>query len=63
MNYLDLTLIEIHKALVDKKIKVSDLVKEVVREIEKSKPKFIISRPHNQKLFTKIYILIKSLIV
>ena len=41
----------------------SDLVKEVVRELEKPKPKFIISRPLNQKLFTKIYILIKTLIV
>ena len=41
----------------------SDLVKEVVRELEKPKPKFIISRPLNQKLFTKIYILIKILIV
>ncbi len=41
----------------------SDLVKEAVREIEKDKPKFIISRPLNQKIFTKIYILIKTLIV
>lgn len=40
-----------------------DLVKEVVREIEKDKPKFIISRPLNQKIFTKIYILIKTFIV
>lgn len=41
----------------------SDLIKEVVRELEKPKPKFIISRPLNQKLFTKIYTLIKTLIV
>ena len=41
----------------------SDLVKEAVREIENDKPKFIISRPLNQKIFTKIYILIKTLIV
>ena len=41
----------------------SDLVKEVVREIEKDNPKFIISRPIREKLFTKIYILIKTLIV
>jgi len=44
-------------------IDYSYLVKEVVREIEKDKPKFIISRPLNQKIFTKIYILIKTLIV
>ncbi|HIT37993.1 MAG TPA: SDR family NAD(P)-dependent oxidoreductase [Candidatus Onthousia faecipullorum] len=41
----------------------SDLVKESVKEIEKSNPKFIISRPFSQKLLTKIYILIKTFIV
>ena len=41
----------------------SDLVKEIVKEIEKNNPKFIISRPILQKIFTKIYILIKALIV
>ena len=40
----------------------SDLVKEVVREIEKVKPKFIISRPIRDKLFTKLYVLIKTFI-
>ena len=41
----------------------SDLVKAVVREVEKEKPKFIISRPRGEKLLTKIYILIKTFIV
>ena len=41
----------------------SDLIKDVVKEIEKPNPKFIISRPISQKIFTKIYILIKTLIV
>lgn len=41
----------------------SDLVKEVVKEIEKPNPKFIISRPLSQKIFTKLYILIKTFIV
>ena len=36
MNYLDLTLIEIHKALVDKKIKVSDLVKEALKRAKEN---------------------------
>lgn len=40
-----------------------DLVKEVVRELEKPNPKFIISRPLSQKIFTKLYILIKTFIV
>ena len=40
-----------------------DLVKEVVKEIEKPNPKFIISRPLSQKIFTKLYILIKTFIV
>ena len=44
-------------------IDYSDLVKEVVREIEKDKPKFIISRPFSQKIFTKLYVLIKTFIV
>ena len=44
-------------------IDYSDLVKEVVREIEKDKPKFIISRPLSQKIFTKLYVLIKTFIV
>ena len=41
----------------------NDLVRTVVREIEKDKPKFIISRPVGEKIFTKVYILIKTLIV
>ena len=40
-----------------------DLVREVVKEIEKPNPKFIISRPLSQKIFTKLYILIKTFIV
>lgn len=36
MDYLDLTLIEIHKALVDKKIKVSDLVKEALKRAKEN---------------------------
>ena len=36
MNYLDLTLIEIHKALVDRKIKVSDLVKEALKRAKEN---------------------------
>ena len=44
-------------------VRYSDLVKEVVREVEKDKPNFIISRPISQKIFTKIYILIKTFIV
>ncbi len=41
----------------------SKLVKEVVREIERDKPKFIISRPKIEKILVKVYILIKSFIV
>ncbi len=41
----------------------SDLVDSVVREIERVKPKFIISKPTNQKILTKLYILIRTLIV
>ena len=36
MDYLDLTLIEIHKALVGKKIKVSDLVKEALKRAKEN---------------------------
>lgn len=45
------------------KFDYSDLVREVVKEIEKDKPKFIISRPLNQKIFIKLYVIIKSIIV
>ena len=41
----------------------NDLIKAVVREVEKDKPKFIISKPRGEKLLTKIYILIKTFIV
>ena len=41
----------------------SDLVNDVVREIEKDNPSFIISRPIREKIFTKIYILIRTFIV
>ena len=41
----------------------SDLAKAVVREVEKEKSKFIISRPRGERLLTKIYILIKTFIV
>ena len=45
------------------KFDYNDLVREVVKEIEKDKPKFIVSRPLNQKIFIKLYILIKTFIV
>lgn len=45
------------------KVDYDDLIKTVIKEIEKPNPKFIISRPISQKIFTKIYILIKTLIV
>ena len=41
----------------------SDLVKDVVKNIEKNKPSYIISRPMIEKLFTKLYVIIKSIIV
>lgn len=41
----------------------SDLVNEVVKNIEKNKPKYIISRPIGEKLFIKLYVIIKSIIV
>ena len=41
----------------------SDLVKDVVRGIEKDNPSFIISRPIREKIFAKIYILIRTFIV
>ena len=41
----------------------SDLVKDVVKNIEKDKPSFIISRPIVEKIFTKVYVIIKSIIV
>ena len=44
-------------------IDYSSLVSSIVKQIEKSNPKFIISRPIAQKIFAKIYILIKTLIV
>ena len=45
------------------KYNYSDLVKDVVKNIEKDKPSFIISRPIIEKLFTKLYVIIKSIIV
>ena len=41
----------------------TNLIRDIIKEIEKTHPKFIISRPLSQKIFTKIYILIKTLIV
>lgn len=38
----------------------SDLVKDVVKNIEKDNPSYIISRPIVEKLFTKLYVIIKS---
>mgnify|MGYP005787250463 CR=1 FL=1 len=40
-----------------------DITIKVVKEIEKTNPKFIISRPYYQKLFVKIYMIISSFIV
>ena len=45
------------------KIDYNDLVKDIVKEIEKDRPKFIISRPYYQKLFVKICIFVKSIVV
>ena len=41
----------------------SDLVKDVVKNIEKDNPSYIISRPILEKIFTKVYVIIKSIIV
>lgn len=45
------------------KLDYSDLVNDVVREIEKNNPSFIISSPIRGKIFAKIYILIRTFIV
>lgn len=45
------------------KLDYSDLVNDVVREIEKDNPSFIISSPIRGKIFAKIYILIRTFIV
>lgn len=37
MNYLDLTIVEIHQALLEKKVKVSDLVKESLKRAKENK--------------------------
>lgn len=45
------------------KIDYNDLIYYVVRELEKEKPKFIISRPISQKIFTKLYMIFTFLVV
>ena len=40
-----------------------DLINQIVLECESKKPKYIISRPISQKILTKLYIIIKSIIV
>lgn len=37
MNYLDLTIVEIHEALLNKKVKVSDLVNEAISRCKNDK--------------------------
>ena len=45
------------------KMDYDDLIDDTVKAIESKKAKFIISRPISQKIFTKIYILIRNIIV
>ena len=44
-------------------IEYHDLINDIIKEIESNRPKFIISRPYLQRLFTKIYIIFKAFIV
>ena len=45
------------------KLDYSSLVKDIIKEIEKNNPKFIISRPIKEKIFVKIYIIFRMLVV
>ena len=45
------------------KLDYSSLVKDIVKEIEKNNPKFIISRPIKDKIFVKIYIIFRMIVV
>lgn len=57
-----MTLIQkIYFSLIEK-INYNDLTNEIIKQTEKNKPKFIISKPFSQKIFTKLYLIISTII-